>query len=146
MLRLLARDGVAGIRAGLHANFHEDLEADAGHAVGECVHANDLGEIFAVHGAGFVGIGHGDEQAHADFVAGFAGLEIDAGARDADGAAHIVEVLFFRVGRANAHQLGDLAAAAAAAFGLRGHAAWNAPPWGVLLIKSCVAMAECLSL
>ena len=101
--------------------------------------ADDLGQVFAAHGRSVLGIGHGDKQAHAEFVAGFAGLEIDAGARDAHGAAKIVEVFFLGVGRANTHQLRDLAAAGAATFG-RDASGAGVPFCGVLLMKSCVAM------
>jgi hypothetical protein len=39
------------------------MNGDAGAAAGEIVHANDFGEVVAIEGAGFGGIGEGDEEA-----------------------------------------------------------------------------------
>ncbi len=100
----------------LHAHFHEDLEADAEHARGKSIAAYHFGEIFAVHGHGVLGVGQSDEEAHANFVAKFAGLKVNAAARNTEGSAHVVEVVLLRIGRANTHELRDFAAATAAAF------------------------------
>jgi len=102
----------------LRAGFEKELDADSGEAVGQRILANDFGQIFAVAGAGILRVRHDEEQAHADFVAGFAGLEVDAGAGDADAAAHVVEMSALGIGRTNAHELGDFAATAGAALGL----------------------------
>jgi len=102
----------------LRTGFEEELDADSGEAVGQRILANDFGQIFAVAGTGILRVGHDKEEAHADFVAGFAGLEVNAGAGDADAAAHVVEMGALGVGRTNAHELGDFAAAAGAALGL----------------------------
>ncbi len=99
----------------LDSHFHEDLDPDAEHAGRESVPSNDFGEVLARHGSGIFRIGHGYEEPHADFITGFTGLEKDAGAGNADGAAHIFKVVLVRVGRADAHELRNLTAAAAAA-------------------------------
>ena len=101
----------------LRAGFEQDFYADSGQPVGQRILADDFGEILAIGGTGIIRIRHDKEKPHADFVARFTGLEIDAGARDADSAAHIVEVSALRVGGTNAHELRELAAAACAALG-----------------------------
>ncbi len=78
----------------LHAHFHQQLDANAVEAVGQRVNTHHFREIFAVGGGGVARIWHGDEQAHAQFVAWFAGLEEDATAGNAGGSAQIFEVLF----------------------------------------------------
>ena len=102
----------------LRAGFQEELDADSGEAVRQRILANDLGQIFAVAGDGILRVRHDEKQAHAKLVAGFAGLEVDASARDADAAAHVVEMSALGIGRTNAHELGDFAATAGAALGL----------------------------
>jgi len=99
----------------LDSHFHQDLDPDAEHTGREHVPSNDFGEVLAGHGSGIFGIGHGYEEPHTHFVPGFAGLEKDAGAGNADGAAHIFKMILVGVGRADAHELRNLAAAAAAA-------------------------------
>ena len=101
----------------LRADFHQEFYADAGHTVGERVFADDLGQVFAVGGTGIIGVRHDEEQADADFVAGLRGVEIDAGAGNADAAAHIIEMLDAGIRGTDAHELGDFAAATAAALG-----------------------------
>ena len=100
----------------LHAHFHQQLDSDAVEAVGQRVEAHHFREVFAVDSGGVARIGHGDEKAHAEFVAGFAGLKKDAATGDAGGAAQILEMLFLWIRWADAHQLIDFATAAAAAF------------------------------
>src|SRR6202022_1542128 len=73
--------------------------------------------MLAVGRGGILRVGHDEKQAHTDFVAALAGLKVNASARDADGAAHVVEMLPLRIRRTNAHELGNFAAAAAAALG-----------------------------
>lgn len=102
----------------LRASFEEELDTDSGQAVGERVFADDFGEIFAVGRAGIVRIRHDQEKAHANLVAKFTGLKVDAGARDADGAAHVVKMSALRIGGPNAHELREFAAAAGTALGL----------------------------
>ena len=102
----------------LRAGFEKELNANSGQAVGKSIGTYDFGEIFTVGRAGIVGVRHDEKQAHTDFVAAFTGLKVDAGARDADGAAHIVKMLALRIGRANAHELGDFAAAAGTTLGV----------------------------
>ena len=103
----------------LHTHFHQQLYANSGKSIFQRFEANHFAEVFAVGRGRIFRIRHGDEKAHANFVAGFAGLERDAAARNAGGPAQILEMFFLRIGGANAHQLINLAAAAAAAFGLR---------------------------
>jgi hypothetical protein len=102
----------------LRTSFQKQLDSDAGQAVGQRILANDFGQILTVGRTGILGVRHDKKKAHADFVPGFAGLEVDAGARDADGAAHIVEMGALGIGGPNAHQLSELAAAAGATLGL----------------------------
>src|SRR2546423_11915268 len=99
----------------LDSHFHEDLDPDAEHAGRESVPSNDFCEVLASHGSGIFGVGHGYEEPHAYFITRFAGLEEDAGARNADGAAHVFKVIFVRVGGTDAHKLRDFATAAAPA-------------------------------
>ena len=101
----------------LRADFQKELYADSGEAVGQRILANDFSEIFAIGGTGIIRVRHDEEEAHTDFVAGFAGLEVDAGARDADSAAHVVEVGALRIGGTNAQELREFAAAAGATLG-----------------------------
>src|SRR5215467_916723 len=54
------------------AHFQKDFEADAEHAGGHGVAADDFSEILAIEGRGILRIGHGHEEAHADFVLVFA--------------------------------------------------------------------------
>ena len=121
MLFLLGLDARADLSAGLwrlegigvlRASFEEELDADSGQTVGERIFADDFGEIFAVGGAGIIRIRHDQEEAHTYFVAEFAGLKVDAGARDADGATHVVKMGALGIGGANAHELREFAAAA----------------------------------
>jgi hypothetical protein len=102
----------------LRAGFEKQLNTDSGQAVGKRIRADDFGEIFAVGRTGILRIRHDEKQAHTDFVAGFTGLKVDAGARDADAAAHVVKVPALRIGRANAHELCDFAAAAGTTLGV----------------------------
>ena len=102
----------------LRTGFEEELNADSGEAVGQRIFANDFGQIFAVAGTGILRVRHDEEKAHADFVSGFASLEVNTGAGDADAAAHVVEMSALGIGRTNAHELGDFAATAGAALGL----------------------------
>src|SRR5437660_7572607 len=99
----------------LDSHFHEDLDPDAEHAGRENVPSNDFGEVLAGHGSGIFRIGHGYEEPHTHFITRFAGLEKDAGARNADRAAQVFKVILLRVGRTDAHELRNLAEAAAAA-------------------------------
>jgi hypothetical protein len=101
----------------LEAHFHKDLEANAGHSGRERILANNLSEIFTAHSGSAGGVRHGDEEAHADFVADFAGLEIDARSRNAESSAHVIEMVLLGIRRTNQHELSDFAAAAATAFG-----------------------------
>jgi hypothetical protein len=116
-LRELTRGVAAGAKvvAVLNSHFHQDLDPDAEHAGRENIPTNNFREVFAGHGSRVMGIRHGHKQPHADFILRFAGLKKDAGAGNADRAAHVFKVVFVGVGRADAHQLGDAAAAAATA-------------------------------
>jgi hypothetical protein len=115
-LAALCRSEVVGV---LKADFHQKLKTDADHARGESVFADNFGEVFAVDGSGFLRIRHGDEKAHADLIIFLAGLEIDAGAGDACGAAQILKMVEVRVGGADPHELRDFAAAVPSAFFIR---------------------------
>ena len=108
----------------LRPGLQEELDAYSGEAVRQRIFANDFGQIFAVRRTGIIRIGHDEEESHADFVAGFAGLEIDAGAGDAKCAAHVVEMNALRIGWANAHELRDFAAAARTTLGLSAFRDW----------------------
>ena len=99
----------------LDSHFHEDLDPDAKHAGGEDVPPNDFGKVFTGHGSGVFRIGHGYEESHAHFIARFAGLEKDTGAGNTYGTAQVFKVILLWVGRTDAHELRNLAAAAAAA-------------------------------
>lgn len=99
----------------LRTSFEEELNANPREAVGQRILAHNFGQIFAVAGSGILRVRHDEEKSHADFVAGFAGLKVDPGARDADAAAHVVEMGALGVGGTNAHELGDFAATAGAA-------------------------------
>ena len=99
----------------LHPHFHEDFESDPKHARRESIPSNDFREIFAVHGRRVFRIRHGYEQPHANFIARLAGLEKDAGPGNADRTAQVFKGILVRIGRTDAHELRNLAAAAAAA-------------------------------
>src|SRR5262252_1729725 len=98
----------------LQAHLQKELKADTKHARRHGLATDDLGKVFAVHSSGVVGIGHGHKEAHAYLIALLAGVKKDAAAGDAHGTAEIVEVILLRIRRADAHQLRDFAAAAAA--------------------------------
>jgi hypothetical protein len=98
----------------LNSHFHEDLDSDAKHACRENIPSHDFREVLAGHGSGIFRIRHGYKQPHANFITRFTGLKKDAGTRDTDRAAQIFKVVFVRVGRADAHELRNLATAAAA--------------------------------
>jgi len=114
------RSAAAEVVGVLHAHFHEDFDADAEHAGGQSVAAHHFRQILAIQGGGVVGVRHGDEEPQTHFIARFAGLKIDAGARDAHRAAQILEMRLLGIRGANAHELRDFAAAIAAPLGLRG--------------------------
>lgn len=114
----LARS-VEGV-AGFFGDFCQRYKADAGHAVRQSVLTNYFRKVLVAGGAGICGVRHGDKKALAHFVMQLRSVEINPAAGGADGASQIFEVFLFRVGRADEHQLGDLAAAAAAALGKRG--------------------------
>jgi len=99
----------------LDSHFHEDFDPDAEHAGRENVPSNDFGEVLASHGCWIFRIGHGYEEPHAHFIARFAGLEKDTRAGNADGATQVFKVILLWIGRTDAHELRNLAAAAAAA-------------------------------
>ena len=128
LVEFLPAERIAAVIAALQPQLHQDFKADSKEAVWQRVASNDFREIFVAHGRGPLGIGHRDEQPHADGVGGHAGMEIDARAGDADTAADVIEWVAFRVRRPDAHQLRDFAAPAAAAFRLLGarggDAAW----------------------
>lgn len=104
----------------LDAHFQQNLDSDAIHASGKSFPANNLREIFAVHGGGILGVRHGDEKPHANFIGRLTGLKVHAGARDALRTAQVFKMIKVRVRRTYAHELGDLAAAAASALGVGG--------------------------
>ena len=81
----------------LHAHFQENLDADAGQAVWKRIDAHNFREIFAIDGGGIVGIRHGNEEAKPDLVTRLAGLKVYAAARNAHGAAQVLEMLAFGV-------------------------------------------------
>jgi len=60
----------------LNSHFHEDFDADAvPFPWGVYLCERPSARYSAVHGAGALRIGHGNEEAHANFVAAFAGLK-----------------------------------------------------------------------
>ena len=112
----------------LNPHLHEDLDSDASQSIRARIHADNFREVFSVDRRGLFGIGHGNEKAKADFVARFTGLEINATARNAERAAQVFKMFFFRIRGTNAHQLRDFAAAEAAAFR-----------------RSCASRGECVA-
>jgi len=111
---------IAAAKSAGESHLQQDLEANAEEAVGQQIAADDFRQVFVAHGCGFLGIGHGNEQPHADFVGGDAGLKKDARAGNTEGSADVFKWVAFRVGGPDAHQLRDFAAPAAAPFGLLG--------------------------
>lgn len=115
---VLLAGSVEGV-AGLFGDFCKGYEADAGHPVWQGVLTNYFRKVLAAGGTRICRIRHGDKKALSHFVMQFRGVEINPAARGADGAAQIFEVFLFGVGWTDEHQLSDLAAAAATAFGKR---------------------------
>jgi len=126
----------------LHAHFHEDFQADTEHASGKWIAPNNFREVFAVERHRGLGIGQSQEQAHTDFVAWLAGLEINAGAGNAESSAHIVEMILLRIRRTDAHELGDFAAATAAAFFSSCFFWGSATCWGCLSHNALLGLHE----
>src|SRR5580765_7691766 len=70
--------GLAESFFGAEVEWHEDLDGDAAAPVVEFLDADNFAEGFLIDGAGSVGIGKGDEEAEAFFVAWILGDEVDA--------------------------------------------------------------------
>src|SRR2546423_8615907 len=85
---------------------------------------------YSSHGCWIFRIGHGYEEPHAHFIARFAGLEKDTRAGNADGATQVFKVILLWIGRTDAHELRNLAAAARAAL----------PVGNPLCVTSCLEL------
>ena len=83
----------------------------AEHAGGKRIAPHNFREVFAIERHRGLGIRQSQEQAHADFIAWLAGLEINSSAGNAESSAHIVEMILLRIRRTDAHELGDFASA-----------------------------------
>src|SRR5277367_1737057 len=129
----------------LYTHFHEDFDADAEHARGQSIAADNFGEIFAVERHGCLGERQSDEKAHADLVASFAGLEKNPAARNAEGSAHVLEMVLLRIRRTDAHKLRDFAAPTAAALRGFGCRCGRASAAGCLAHDTLLGLHECLA-
>lgn len=100
--------------AGAVVHGHQQMEGNAKSTIGEFFDADNLGNVFAVHGVMRGRKREGNENAHAFVIAGAAGVKVNAflGGVDADG--HILEMLVARLRRAHAERLRDFRASAAA--------------------------------
>ena len=76
--RALAAAAWAFRPPGVEAHAHLQMDGDAGFAVLQLFHANDLGDVLAVHRVVGRRVGEGDENAHAGIVGFEAASEINA--------------------------------------------------------------------
>ena len=108
--------GLAESFFGAEVEWHEDLDGDAAAAVVEFLDADNFAEGFLIDGAGSVGIGKGDEEAEAFFVAWIFGDEVDAVESGVFGGKDFVEIGRGRLGRAHTDDTWEFQTAFAAAF------------------------------
>lgn len=107
-----ARDGTRGsARTVVHGHFQVD--GDAKTAVGQAFYADNLGNIFAIHGVMHGAKREGDEKAHPFVVVGAPCMEINAFFRGVYADGQILEMLVAGVRGADAQGLGQFSPTAA---------------------------------
>ena len=109
-------EGLAESFFGAEIEGHEDLDGDAAAAVVEFLDSNYFAEGFLIDGAGGIGIGEGDEEAHAFLIGAVFGDEVDAILSGVVGGEDFVEIVESRFGGAHADDTRKFEAAFAAAF------------------------------
>ena len=112
MFTRLFRGGIAPGLAdgffGAEEEGHQDLDGDATTAVVEFFNADNFAEGFLIDGAWRVGVGKGDEEAEAFFVAWIFGDEVDAVHGGVFGGEDFVEIGEGGFGRAHADDAWNL--------------------------------------
>jgi len=101
---------------GAEIEGHEDLDGDAAAAVVEFLDSNYFAEGFLIDGAGGIGIGEGDEEAHAFLIGAVFGDEVDAVLSSVVGGKDFVEIMESGFGGSHADDTRKFQAAFAAAF------------------------------
>ena len=94
---------------------HQDLNGDAAAAMVEFLDADNFAEGFLIDGAWGVGVGKGDEEAEALFIARVFGDEVDAVESGVLGWEDFVEIGDAGLGRAHANDTWNFQPAFAAA-------------------------------
>lgn len=92
------------------------MDGNPATAVVEFIDADNFAEGFLIDGAGNVGVGKGDKEAEALFVATIFGDEVDAVLRGVLGGEDFVEIGEGGFGRADTNDTRNLQPALAAAF------------------------------